>query len=334
MIKKNSNSIYYLSLVSLVALSGCWGGRKEEVSFEIPAIAADDDSVVLLSVNGSPKITVNSLEADLNEIAEMDQQAKMMLMFDPEGIKEHMFKEQKRMAIVEEWAASTGARESEEYKNKKARFLSMIQKQLDFELFLKDHPVEVTDADVRDYYDKNKDQDYRIVVAQAGVDTQAVEFSSKSTADEFATEIKKAGIGNIEKLANSKDKKLFVRKLGKINDTSYADKEIKDAVLKLKKVPSIFVVASDDSNKYWVVAALSKEKAKYQEFDKVKDTLKQMLMPKKVTEMLEVKVPEYAAEFEVVENDTYFADLKKAKNEAMKKAQSDSIASDDLSSEK
>ena len=318
---KQVKSIHYLSLLSLVALSGCWKGdsccsKTEEVS----AIASDDDSTVLLSIGDSAKITVNSLDADLNELAEMDQQAKMMLTFDPEGTKERMFKEQKRMAVVEEWAVRNGVREDAEYKKKQSRIISHVQKQLDFEQFLKEHEVDVTDADVRKYYDENKDQDYRIVVSQAGVKTQAVEFDTKEAADKFAEELKKAGAKDIEKLA--KGKKLFARSFGNINDSSYADKEIKDAVLKLKKFPTVVVIGINDKKKYWVVAALAKEKAKYQDFDKIKDSLKQAIKPKKIGEMLEVKLPEYSAEFKVVENEGYFKDLKAAKEaEAAKQAQ-------------
>lgn len=327
---KQVKSIHYLSLLSLVALSGCWKGsdKVEEVS----VVASDDDSTVLLSIGGSPKITVNSLDADLNEIAEMDQQAKMMLMFDPEGTKERMFKEQKRMAVVEEWAVRNGVREDAEYKKKQSRIISHVQKQLDFEQFLKEHEVDVTDADVRKYYEDNKDQDYRIVISQAGVKTQAVEFDTKDAADKFAEELKKAGAKDIEKLA--KGKKLFARSFGNVNDSSYADKEIKEAVLKLNKFPTVSVVESGDKKKYWVVAALVKEKAKYQDFDKIKDSLKQAIKPKKIGEMLEVKLPEYSAEFKVVENEGYFKDLKAAKEAEAAKQAAENSESDSKESKK
>ena len=291
MIKNGSKSIYYLSLVSLVILSGCWGKKKESSE----TIGADDQSVVLLTLNGSPKITVNKLEADLNELAEMDQQVKMMMMFDPVGTKERVFKEQSRMAVIEEWAVSNGVRNDAEYQSKKAKIMGHVEKQLDFEQFLNKHKVEVTEVDILEYYNANKDQDYRILISPAGIKTQAVEFATKDGANAFATKLKQAGAGEIDKLA--KEQKLFVRNLGNVNENSYADKDVKEAVLKVKTFPAILVVEDKEKNKFWAVAAQSQEVAKYQDFDKIKDSLKQMLLPKKIGEMLEIRVPEYAAQF-------------------------------------
>jgi len=315
MFNSKNRSIYYLSLASLMVLSGCWGKKKTD---EMSAVSADDNSIVLLSINGTPKITVKNLESDLNELAEMDQQIKMMLMFDPEGTKERIFKEQKRMAIIEEWAQNSGARNNADYQNKKAQIMRHVARQLDFEQFLNSHKVDVTDVDVLDYYNQNKDQDYHILISPAGIKTQTVEFTTKDAANSFLTKLTAAGNDKLEKLAN--DQKLFVRNLN-INENSYADQEIKDAVLKLKKFPSSLIVEEKGKNKCLVVVAQAQEAAKYQEFDKVKDALKQMLMPKKIGEMLEIKIPEYAAQFSLVENTTYFDDLKNAKKEGANKSQ-------------
>ena len=315
MSNQNSRSISYLSLAGLMLLSGCLDKTKKNESPS--AVSNDDQSLVLLSVNGVPKITVNNLEADLNELSEMDQQIKMMLMFDPEGTKERVFKEQKRMAIIEEWARVSGVRQSEEYQTKKARIMNHVCRQLDFEQFLNTHKVEVTDADVRDYYNQNKDQDYHILISPAGIKTQTIEFATNEAAQQFVTKLKEMGINQIDKLAS--EQKLFVRNLN-INENSYADKEIKEAVLKVKNFPQILIVADKEKGKFWVVAAQAQEAAKYQEFDKVKDALKQMLMPKKMNEMLEVKIPEYGLQFNLVENSNYFEDLKNAKKDQTRNA--------------
>lgn len=315
MSRQSSRSIFYLSLASLIVLSGCLDKFKKKENES--AVNNDDQSLVLLTVNGVPKITVNNLEADLNELSEMDQQIKMMLMFDPEGTKERVFKEQKRMAIIEEWARVSGVRDSAEYQSKKARIMNHVGRQLDFEQFLNTHKVDVTQADVLDYYNQHKDQDYHILISPAGIKTQTVEFATQNDAQEFVNKLKQAGINQIDKLAN--EQKLFVRNLN-INETSYADKDIKEAVLKMKNFPAVVIVPDQEKGKFWVVAAQEHQAAKYQEFDKVKDALKQMLMPKKVGEMLEVKIPEYGEQFNLVENTTYFEDLKNAKKNSVSNA--------------
>lgn len=327
MIKRSSNSVFYLSLIGLITLSGCLGSKKNEPSRS--GIKPGDNSVVLLTIGGEPKITVNSLDAAVNELAEMDQQTKMLMIFDPEGTKERIFRQLKQLAVVGEWAAKAGVHQTAEYQEELSRILHHIQSQLDFKYFLDQHQVVVSDEDVKNYYDQNKDQDYRILIAPAGVKTQAVEFSTKALADSFAAKAKQAGAAEFEKVA--KEQKLIARNLGNINDGSYADKEIKDAVLKLQKFPAILVIEDKDKNKCWVVAAQGQESAKYHDFDQIKDQISQMLTPKKIGEMLEVKVPEYSTQFGVVENTDYFDGLRKAKNANKKSDElAEQVDGDDL----
>ena len=306
-------SIYFLSLASLVTLAGCWGKKDDKSITPSTNIKPGDTSLVLLTINGQPKITVNSLDADVNELAEFDQQTKMLLMFDPEGAKERIFREQKRLAVIEEWGIKNGIANLPDYQAKLARILNHVYKQLFFEQFLEQHKVNVTDADVQLYYDQNKDQDYRILIAPAGIKSQSVEFATKAAADAFVVKLKQAGVTELEKVAKEQDPKLLVRNLGNINENSYADKEIKEAVLKQQKFPAVLVVQNKEKNKFVVVVAYGQEAAKYHDFDAIKDQLKQMLLPRKIGEMLEIKIPEYALQLNVVENNSYFDDLKKAK---------------------
>lgn len=317
MIKHRSKSVYYLSLIGLTAgLVGCFN-KSKQCCDAVVEISANDKSVVLLTVDGKPRVTVDTLEKDLNEIAEMDQQAKMMLQFDPEGTKERMFDEQKRMAVVQEWANQNGVRDKEEYQKKLARIVNHVKKQLDFEQFLKAHAVEVDAAEVQKYYDDNKEQDYRILVSPAGVKAQGIEFDTKAKADEFAAAA--TSVSAFEKVA--KDRKLTPRSLGVVNDRSYVDSAVKTALTAAKHVPAVLVVKCADSKKFMVVAAMSKEQAKYQDFDKVKEAIEQMLKQKKMVEMLEVKIPAYTELYKIVENKDYFTDLKKAKEDATKKSE-------------
>ena len=205
-ISKKSN-LYFLSLSSLIILSGCWGKKAKDQ--EALVVDPADTSVVLLKVNGTPKVTVNSLEADINEISEMDQQLKLMMMFNPEDTRERVFQEKKRMAVIEAWALKNGVRNNPQYQAKRAKIMQHVDMQLDFEQFLTSHKVDVTPEEVLAYYEENKTQDPRILISQAGVKTQAVEFSDQKVANVFYKELKKAGADQLEELA--KAQKYFVR---------------------------------------------------------------------------------------------------------------------------
>lgn len=318
--------IYALSVTSLVVLlAGCWGKSKSDGN--ALDINANDTSVVLLKINGVPKITVDSLEADINEICAMDQQLKLMMMFNPEETRERVFQEKKRMAVIEEWALSNGIRNEQDYKQKKAKIMKHVDMQLDFEQFLNKHQVEVSDEDVLKYYNENKNQDPRILISQAGVKSVGVEFTEHDTASKFYDKLKIAGAESIDKLA--KDQKMFVRNFGNVNEASYADQAIKDAVAKISKFPAILLVKNQDKSKFWVVVAQSQEELKYHEFEKIKENLKQALASKAIGEMLEIKIPEYAKGFELVENESYFTDLKNNKKDLMQDLIEDQDANQD-----
>lgn len=305
--------IYFLSLSSLVVLAGCWAKKKETES--AAGIDTDDLSEVLLQINDVPKVTVNSLEKDINELVELDQQLKLMMMFNPEETRERVFQEKKRMAIIEEWALNHNVRNDPQYQQKRAKIMQHVDMQLDFEQFLNQHKVEVNDADVLAYYEQNKTQDPRILITPAGIKSQAVEFSARNTAEQFYHELKKAGPSALEKLAE--EQKYFVRNLGNVNETSYADPAIKAAVNKIDCFPAVLLVENQDQTKFWVVVAQSVETAKYQEFEKVKESIKQLLASKAMGEMLEAKIPEYGKQFAIYENEQYFNDLRNKKQDSM-----------------
>jgi hypothetical protein len=306
----NKSGFYLLSLASLLVLSGCWFKSKKNSS----AIDPNDTSMVLLTVNGVPEITVNSLEADINELSEMDQQIKMMMLFNPDEMRLRILQEDKKMVVVKKWADESGVRNSADYQQKRNKILKHVDMQLDFEQFLNQHKVEVSDQDVQKYYDENKQQDPRILLSPAGIKSQAIEFSEKPAANNFYNKLKHAGADHLDKLA--KDHKLFIRNLGNVNDQSYADIAIKDALNKVSKFPSVILVENQDKTKFWVVVASSQEEAKYQELEAIKENLKQILASKAIGDMLETKIPEYAKQFNIVEDLTYFDQLKNSKKDA------------------
>lgn len=129
-------------------------------------IESDDDSLVLLSIDGSPKITVNSFEAILNLLAENEPRVKMMLVHSPKDARESLFGDLKEKFIAEEWAIKSGAREDTAYKKKLDMEIRLLQRGLDFEFFLKEHEIntkELAEAKISEYATKFKvveTQDY------------------------------------------------------------------------------------------------------------------------------------------------------------------------------
>lgn len=311
MFVKKPKISFLLLLSGLAILPGCSLFKKsDEKASEVTSakVVAGSDKV-LISANGKPVLTEQEFESFLEQAAEADPQAKMMLSMMPEAIKEQALDAKKRSAVISEWAKHEGIRDTKEYKERKEAIFKSVEESLDHEAFMKKHKAEVTDKDAKDFYDKNKVQDPRFKISEEGTKSFGVEFDSKEKAQAFLDEIKNK-VSAIENEAESK--KLKTRDFGIVNKDSYQPKAIKNAVL-AAKVPSVQVV--QDGKEFWVVAALSKEAAKYHSFDDLKEGIKRMLEGQKMEETMDKELPKYEQKHNVTLNQDYLKDLQ-AKKEA------------------
>lgn len=316
-----SNIKIHFALMSglLLLLPACWkhtcdhhndpGVQTEEVAI------VDDGSEVLISIDGKPKLTVNSFEKILDTIAAENEQFKMMLQFMPD-VKEQVFKAKKQAIIHNEFVSREGIKNSAEYKQKHAMLQEVVQDQLNHETFVKKHQPEVSDAEVKSFYDENKSKDPRLAKSPEGVKADSISFKSKEAADAFKNKVTTSTFNNVAKEDNLKVKALGTD--GVVTEQSFQlASDVRNAVLEAK-APSV-IVAKDDKD-YLVINVKSKEKATYHEFDKVKEGLKQMLKAQKTEEAVNKATDEYASKIGLTENTKYFEDIKKQREEDAKKA--------------
>lgn len=298
---------------SVLALPGCkWFSgcsNKQECSEKAGCLGDQASGEVLLSIEGSPALTVKDIDTFIDQIAGADEQVKSMLQ-NPE-YKERIFQDKKRAIVLGKWAKDAGVREKKEYKDKEKNVLEAVRTQLDAEEFVKHHSIDVSDSDAKKYYDESKNQDPRILISPAGVKSAAVVFDSQSAANDFAKKLKDSKAKDIEKMA--KEQKLTVLPLGVVNEEAFfVDAKVKEKIMATRQTPEVIVVKGDD-NKYWVVVAQKKETAQYRPFDKIKDTIKQALKAKKTEEVFENELKKIEQKLNIVENKQYFQDLKQTK---------------------
>ncbi len=275
----------------------------------------DDGSEVLVSIDGKTKLTVKSFENMLDAIAAENDQFKMMLQFMPD-VKEQVFKAKKHAIIQDEWAKREGVKDSEDYKKKHAMVLQGVKDQLNHDVFVKKHKPEVSDADVKKFYDENKEKDPRLMKSPEGVKADSITFKSKDAADAFKAKVTAGTFNKVAKEDNLKSASLGTD--GLVTENSFQlSSDVRDSVLKAK-VPSV-IIAKDDKD-YLVIHVKSKAKAEHHEFDKVKDGLKQMIQSQKTEEAISNASEEYGKKIGVKENTKYFEDIKKQKEEEAKKA--------------
>lgn len=273
-------------------------------------LAAISDDTVLLTMDHKPVLTVKDFTNFVNEIAQADQYIAIMLQADPARVQANLYEAKVRGLLIGEWAQKDGIRNSAKYKAEEQELLERVRMMLDNQAFIREHAVEVTDADLRKYYDEHKATDPALLLTPAGIEAKAVRFGKEQVkAEEFAAQLKKAKKSDFEVLA--KQANLEVLPLGVINDKTYGVMpEIQTAVLAAQHFPAVSVVKCEDD--YWVVLATGKVAAKYQPFEQVKAMIKEQLYPEKVKAMFDAEIPKLMQRFKVVEHKQYFVDLQAA----------------------
>lgn len=316
MITKNffKSSVIVLALLSLPSCK--WFAPNQD-SADCGSCCSNEANETLLTVNGRTALTKNDFDNLINEITEANEQAKLMLQLIPD-FREQFFKAKKQAIIISEWSKRNGVRNTPEYKKKENRMMEAIKESLDSEEFVKRHSVEVSDEDAMKYYEENKDKDPRLAGNTPGVLSVGVSFDDSAKASEFAKKVKNNGSKNLEGLA--KEQKLAVTSFGVVTQDSMVDNAVKEKVLSSKQFPETFML-KDAKGKTWVVVAKSKDKGNYKKFEEVSATIKHMLKPKKLEEMVNTELPKLETEYKIVENSKYFEGLRNKAEQDQAQAQ-------------
>ena len=275
-----------------------------------PVIKSESDEVLIYK-DGKPLFTTKDFENFLNDVKESDQRIGIMLEIQPESILKDMLESRERSNVISEWAKANNIRQTETYKDKKAKLDAHVHDMLDSEAFLDKHPVDLKDAEVRDYYNKNKEQ---MVARLGGIETVGIYFNEEAKALDFLQKVEKASGKDLAKVANNEKIGCDIEEFGAINPQSYAvDDAIKKAVADIKTFPAVKLVKVEaaDCVKYWVIQAKEKRETEYMPFEEVSDRIKQMLQPAKVKDMLDARIPEYAKKYNIKKNDAAFDKLVK-----------------------
>jgi len=313
-------AIYAFVLVSgLMLLAGCNWFKKSESTSETSAASGD----ALMTIDGKTALTVQEYEEQLDMARKANPQIEMFLQMMPNAEREFVFRGMATARLMKAWAHKQGIDKTDDFKKQQKHLHEAMDLQLYMKYFDEAHPIAVSDSDVQNYYEEKKDTIPGLALSQGGVDTSYVRFESKNKAHEFlekVKEVKKAD--NFKKVAE--DNKLQVGQ-SVINAKSSFGDAIKNAVLDIKKFPSVHIVkAGEDS--YWVIFASGKTEAKYHDIKspQVQQGLRKMIADERKEKQLESMVEKLKTEMNVEENNKYFEE-----KEAKKRAAAESLAGQD-----
>lgn len=324
---QSTSVMHFLSLGALVLLPGCsdWFNEKsneapqqqengtqnnvQEKELENAAIEVltqgvsviDKDELtgeVLVTMNGKPVVTVDSLEIEKEKLFEANPQIKQMMAFmDPAQLDKSLVEGLTNQAIIDQYISDQGIDKTAEYQKELKEGFKAVERMVNTKIFTQNFNVKVTDAEVRTFYNENKDLMPDLALSRGGVKATGIQFDNEADARAFAAEIT-AG-KTLQQAAEAQGKSDSIRDFMTVNEQSTGlDASLKAKILGMSQVPSVEVVALNDKT-VWVVHASGKEETQYRPFEQVKAGLKDYLEKESRAKMFDTEMEKLKKRYNV-----------------------------------
>lgn len=318
--KRNASryALYTCGILSVILLSGCapwdwfkekFGGKKAPDTVAIkpesnapassgkiePVEPKSKDDKVLVRMEGIPVMTINTFEEEYENLLEENPQLKQMSQLVP-NLKENIFKSLLNQLVMNAYVERKGIDESPEYKEDLARFTKSLKRMLNSKYFSKGLSVSVSDAEIKKFYEENKDKAPGLIASQGGVRAVGVKFDNEAAAKAFLDKVKGKS-KQFDEIAKADE--LSVQDFKLVNDQSLGmNADLRKKIMSIKSFPAVnmFKVAEDEC---WVVNATAKEAKEYRPYEEVKDALKTDLEREKESKAVEAEIEKLENEYKV-----------------------------------
>ncbi len=315
--KRASHRIALLMIGSLLFLPSCglidwvkerFGWGKPTPAAPAPAMAGvvDDGSAILATIDGKPLISQNMLENEKKKLIEANPQMEAMLaLMDPKQLDRNLVDGMASREIIRKYIGDKKVQETEKYQKDLEMAVNQVRDLLNTRYFMEDFKAEVTDNEIKKFYDENKDSIPNLLLSRGGIASVGIPFGTDQSARDFMAKVKEAknNINRVAKDANLSEK---VKNFNLVNAESIGiEPELRDKIVEIKTTPSLhkFKVGTE----VWVVAATRKEDPKYRDVDSVKGEIKQLLEKDKTMKVVEQEVSRLKSEYRVELNEEHFA---------------------------
>jgi hypothetical protein len=260
---------------------------------------------VLVTMKGMPVITVDTLALEKEKFLKANPQIRQALGFmDPKAFDRDFLEGLIGQKIADEYVVSQNINQTDAYKTELNDLCQAMEHMLNARYFNEIKKVSVPEAEVRSFYESNKDKLRGVMTSAGGVMAAGIEFADGAAARAFVARAK-AAPGGFKKVAQDDGLNAKIKDFKLVNNQSLGiDELLRDKVVAIKAVPSIEMF--DINGKFWVVNTTAKEEPKYVPYEQIKDKLQQELEQNKRVELLQQEIDRLRAEYAVEVNEDYF----------------------------
>lgn len=263
------------------------------------AVEVKEGEMVLATANGKPLLTSGEFEKQFKNLIETHPYGAMLAQM--EGLDRRFFEGLVGQKLMTRYIEENGINKTPEYQQQ----LDALVQMLNARFFQMKHTSKVTEAELKAYYDQNKENMPEAVMSRGGVNATGVSFANEADAKAFLEKAKGKG-ASLEKLAKDAGLGDKYRDFKMVNAGSPGlDPILRDKIAALSKFPTLELIKASD-NTWYVVYASGKEPQKYRSFDELKSAIEQRLTAKKQEEAMEKAVEQLKKDYKVEVKEDYF----------------------------
>lgn len=309
------NLYIVLAFSPILLLSSCkpseWfkkSGDKETTAKHKKGRTVANTSDWVVKIGEDVVVSGEEFKDEFNQLLEEKPQIKSMLPMMP-NLEKDFARGLGNQEVVSRFIEDKKIDQKPEYLARKAKMEKAITQILNAEFFAQAfESSKLSDADVKKFYEDNKDSMQGIMISRGGINTLGVSFEKKAEADAFLQKAKAAGRGlNLERLAKESGLGSKVRDFKLVHDQSFGvDPVLRTKILALKNVPAVDFVAVNDKS-FWVIQATSKEATKYRPFEEIKEDIKNIAEQTEKGKQLQQELEKLTKTYGLELNETFFS---------------------------
>jgi hypothetical protein len=298
--KNFSSKISCALLISaVVLLPGCDWFKSKLGLTKTAGVAGGGDSSVLATMGGKTLLTADEFEKQFKNLIETHPYGAMLAQMD--GLDRRFFDGLVGQKVMTRYIEENGINKTAEYQQQ----LDALVQMLNARFFQMKHTPKVTEAEMKEFYNQNKENMPEAILSRGGVQATGVCFAKEADAKAFLEKAKGKG-AMLEKLAKEANVADKYRDFKMVSAGSPGiDAVLREKIISINKFPSVEFVKLPDNNCY-VIYAGSKEEAKYRPYEELKGAIEQRLTAKKQEESMEKAVEQLKKDYGVMINEDYF----------------------------